>query len=804
MPQQPTLFPFARDVIDIPVVDEISDSFLQYSLSVITARAIPDVRDGLKPVQRRILYGMRDMGLRPDRPRVKSAKVVGEVMGSYHPHGDMAIYETLVRMAQPFSRKVTLVDPQGNFGTLDDPPAAHRYTECRLSAAAMDMVNELDEDTVEFRPSYDGEKTEPVCLPGLLPNLLVNGTTGIAVGMATNMPTHNLREVYEAIKLVLTKRRPRPTIDELLAVLPGPDFPTGGIVIDEGIREAYETGRGAIRARARAEVVDLQRGRRQGIVVTELPFMVGAERVISRIKELVIDNKIGGIDDVVNLSDRKDGLRIQITCKPSVNPHAVLADLYRQTPMEDTFGINNVVLVDGVPTTLGLYDLCRHYIEHRLDVIVKRTQFRLRKANERMHIVEGLLKALDAIDLVIKIIRGSKDSEQARTRLMADLKLSEIQATTILDMQLRRLTQLEKLKLQEERDELRRTIADLKNLLGSESRQRKTVLDELGALVERYGTDRRTRIVSVDDVPVYEAPPVDSSDIVPDDPCVITLSTSGVVGRAPVSGAKRATPGRHDVLAAQLLTSNHATVFAITSEGRALSATAGDIADASTRTRGAPAAQVFGANKGEQVLTVIAPANEHVVLVTASGVAKRLAPEELADTKGGRPVINLKPGDRVASAFASPAGVDIVVVASDGQCLRTSVDNISVQGRGAGGVAGIALRGDAVVVGAGPAIGATEIVTVTDKGWAKATDADEIPAKGRGTSGVRVARFPDNQRLAFAYVGAASGLHTLMSADDNPNQTDPNPVPFPLQPTKRDLVSVQTERRIHAVGPLRW
>jgi len=275
MPEQTTLFPFARDVVDIAVEDEMSESFLQYSLSVITSRAIPDVRDGLKPVQRRILYGMRDMGLRPDRPRVKSAKVVGEVMGSYHPHGDMAIYETLVRMAQPFARNVTLVDPQGNFGTLDDPPAAHRYTECRLSAAAMDMVNELDEETVEFRPSYDGDKTEPVCLPGLLPNLLVNGTTGIAVGMATNMPTHNLREVYEAIKLVLTKRRPRPTLDELLAVLPGPDFPTGGIVIDEGIREAYETGRGAIRARAKAEVVDLQRGRRQGIVVTELPFMVG-------------------------------------------------------------------------------------------------------------------------------------------------------------------------------------------------------------------------------------------------------------------------------------------------------------------------------------------------------------------------------------------------------------------------------------------------------------------------------------------------------------------------------------------------
>jgi DNA gyrase subunit A len=804
MPQQQSLFPYARDVVDIPVVDEMSDSFLQYSLSVITSRAIPDVRDGLKPVQRRILYAMRDMGLRPTTGRVKSAKVVGEVMGNYHPHGDVAIYETLVRMAQPFARNVTLVDPQGNFGTLDDPPAAQRYTECRLTAAAMDLVNELDEDTVEFRPSYDGDNREPVCLPGMLPNLLVNGTTGIAVGMATNMPTHNLREVFDAVKLVLTKRRPRPTLDELLAVLPGPDFPTGGIVIDDGIRDAYETGRGSIRMRAKAEVVDLARGRRQGIVVTELPFMVGAERVIGRIKELVIDNKIGGIDDVVNLSDRKHGLRIQITCKPSVNPHAVLADLYRQTPMEDTFGINNVVLVDGVPTTLGLYDLCRHYIDHRLDVIVKRTQFRVRKANERLHIVDGLLKALDAIDKVIKIIRGSKDSEQARTRLMADLELSEIQATTILDMQLRRLTQLEKLKLQEERDELRRTIADLNDLLRSENRQRKAVVDELGELVERYGTPRRTRIVSVDEVPVYEAPPVNGNDTMPDEPCIVTLSTSGAVGRAATSGAKRATPGRHDILTSQVLTSTHASVFAITSEGRALTTTAGELADASSRTRGAPAAQVFGANKGEQLLTLVAPGAEHLVLVTASGVAKRIAPDELADTRGGRPVINLKAGDRVAAAFTSAPGVDIVIVASDGQCLRTPVDAISVQGRGAGGVAGMAVRADAVVVGAGPVIGETTIVSVTDKGWAKATGADEIPAKGRGASGVRLARFPDNQRVTLAYVGALAGLHSLMAADDNPTQTDPNPVPFPLQPTKRDLVSVQTERRIHAVGPLRW
>jgi len=351
---------------------------------------------------------------------------------------------------------------------------------------------------------------------------------------------------------------------------------------------------------------------------------------------------------------------------------------------------------------------------------------------------------------------------------------------------------------------LRRTIADLKDMLGSENRQRKTVLTELAEVVERYGGKRRTRIVAAEDVPVYEAPPVVANAALPDEPCIVTLSTSGAVGRAPLDGAKRATPGRHDVLASQAITSTHSTVFAITSEGRALSAMALDIADASTRARGAPAAQIFGANKGEQVLALVAPGDEHLVLVTASGVVKRVAPDELADTKGGRPVINLKPGDRVAAAFTSPESVDVVIVASDGQCLRTAVDGISVQGRGAGGVAGMSLRDDAVVVGAGAVIGETSIVSVTDKGWAKATDADEIPAKGRGTGGVRLARFPDNQRIDLVYVGALAGLQALMASDDNPNQTDPNPTRFPLEPTKRDLVSVQTERRIHAVGPLRW
>lgn len=398
-----------RRVLDTPVADEMSESFLAYSLSVITARAIPDVRDGLKPVQRRILYAMDDMGLRPDRPHRKCAGVVGDTMGKYHPHGDGAIYDALTRMGQDFSRVVTLIDPHGNFGSLDDPPAAYRYTECRLTPAAQDMLAELDENTVEFRPTFDGQRDEPVVLPGRLPNLLVNGTSGIAVGMATNMASHNLREVADLIELVMTQRRPKPTIEQIMAVIPGPDFPSGGIVVDDGLAEAYATGRGTFRIRATAEITRVTKNR-QGIVVTELPYNVGPERVLTRAQDLIRDGKIAGIADVKNLSDRSSGLRLVFECKAGVNPKAVLTELYRQTPLEESFGINNVVLVNGVPTTMGVAQLAQHYIDHRLEVIVRRTEHRLARAQAKLHLLEGRLIALDAIDLVVSIIRSSQDT----------------------------------------------------------------------------------------------------------------------------------------------------------------------------------------------------------------------------------------------------------------------------------------------------------------------------------------------------------------------------------------------------------
>ena len=805
MSKQQKLLPedqsFAREVIEVPVAEELKESFLAYSLSVITARAIPDVRDGLKPVQRRILYSMLRMGIRPDTPHRKSARVVGDTMGRYHPHGDAAIYDALARMGQPFSRGMTLIDPQGNFGSLDDPPAASRYTECRLTAAAMAMVGELDEDTVEFRPTYDGEATEPGYLPALLPNLLLNGTTGIAVGMATNMPTHNLAEVHAAITLTMNKRRPKPTIDEMLAVLPGPDFPSGGIVVDDGIREAYETGRGTIRIRARAHVEDIGRGR-QAIVVTELPYLVGPERVISKLKELNEAGRVTSIADFKNLSDRHTGLRLQVTVKPGHNPQAVLGELYRLTPLEETFGINNVVLVDGEPRTLGIHEMCRHYIDHRLDVVVRRTRHRLARAEERLHLVAGLLMALEVIDEVVAIIRGSEDAATARDGLMDRFDLNRLQTDHILDMPLKRLTALETRRLLDERDDLEASIRDFTTLLGSEKRQRTLVLDELAEAVKSFGRPRRTEIVHPYDLPVFDS--VTTTEDVDDEPCVVTLSTSGQIGRSPVAGAKRATPGRHDVLVASLLTRTTATVTAVTSDGRALQVAAAELADGAGRARGAGAAQAFGTNRGEVIHTVVAEGDEHLVVVTANGVAKRLTQDEVRATRSGKPLLKLRPGDRVVAAFTAHDGVDLVIVASDGQALRTPVDAVSVQGRGAAGVAGMKLRSGVVVVGAAPVLSDDTLITVTDTGGVKATPLSELEARGRGGIGVRVSKLADGSALSLAHIGQPMGLLAIMGTDEDPRRPDPNPVPLILEPTRRDLVSTASERQILAIGPARW
>ena len=796
----------ARDIIDVTVQDEMRDSFMPYALSVTTSRAIPDVRDGLKPVQRRILYVMNELGLRPGTPFRKSAGVVGEVMGKYHPHGDGAIYEAMVRMGQAFAMSVTLVEPKGNFGSLDDPPAAYRYTEARLTAAAMAMVDEIDEDTVDFVPNFDGERDEPVCLPAKLPNLLVNGASGIAVGMATNIPPHNLREVVEAVRFVLTQRRPKPTVDDLMALVPGPDFPSGGILVDDGsLREAYETGRGTVRIRARAEIEPIS-SQRQAIVVTELPYMVGPERVLGKIRELMKAGRLDGVGSANDLSDRNNDMRLVIECKAGVNAHAMLQKLYRLTPLEESFGINNVALVDGVPTTLGLYDLCRHFVEHRLEVVVRRTEFRLEKALAREHILEGLLIALDNIDLVIRIIRGSADVPEARTALMEQLSLSEIQANHILDMQLRRLTALEYTKLVEELEEVRARIAEYEKILASETRRRTIVGKELDEVAEAFGSERRTTIVNADDLVVIEDTPTvptpDAADT--DAPAVVTLSTSGLLGRTSPDVEFQAKPGRHDVLASIVATTAFSSVYAVTDRGRLLSVRVRDIPEMARGSRGASVTEMFSLGRGERVVGMTGTPTVPMAVVTRNGVTKRIAPETITGTRIGNPIIGLKDGDRVVAAFDAADEAEVAMIASDGQVLRTGAEGISTQGAAAGGVAGMKLKSGVTVVAAGPIGYGTVVVVVTDEGSTKVTDGAEIPAKGRATGGVRVVKFKGFETVvAYGWVGKNRQLAAIAASDDDPRKPDPTPIGLQLEPTRRDGSASDLGFRPLAIGEFR-
>ncbi|MPV38980.1 DNA gyrase/topoisomerase IV subunit A, partial [Georgenia subflava] len=522
-------------IVDIDVSNEMQGSFLEYAYSVIYSRALPDARDGLKPVQRRILFQMDAMGLRPDRGHVKSARVVGEVMGKLHPHGDSAIYDAMVRMAQPFSLRLPLVDGHGNFGSLDDGPAASRYTEARLTPAALAMTADLGEDVVDFVPNYDNQLTQPSVLPAAIPNLLVNGATGIAVGMATNMAPHNLVEVVAAARHLIAN--PDASLDDLIRFVPGPDLPEGGKIVGlEGVREAYATGRGSFRTRATARIENIT-ARKKGIVVTELPYMIGPERVMEKISDLAKAGKLQGISNIQNLTDRHHGLRVVIEVKNAFNPEAVLEQLYRLTPMEESFGINNVALVDGQPRTLGLRELLQVFVEHRLTVVRRRTTYRLNRATERAHLVAGLLIAIADIDEVIAVIRTSDDAEAARVRLMAVFDLSEPQADYILALRLRRLTKFSRLELEAERDELARQIEELQAILDSEQRLRTVVSDELAAVAKEFGTPRRTVLLEHAGGPATQAAagqPAGRGAVpleVPDDPCWVLLSGTGLLAR---------------------------------------------------------------------------------------------------------------------------------------------------------------------------------------------------------------------------------------------------------------------------------
>ncbi|MEV4436958.1 DNA topoisomerase IV subunit A [Streptomyces sp. NPDC049555] len=764
---------FEERILDIDVVDEMQGSFLEYAYSVIYSRALPDARDGLKPVQRRILFQMNEMGLRPDRSHVKSARVVGEVMGKLHPHGDASIYDALVRMAQPFSMRLPLVDGHGNFGSLgnDDPPAAMRYTEARMAAPTSLMTESIDEDTVDFSPNYDGSEREPVALPAAYPNLLVNGSSGIAVGMATNMPPHNLGEVIAAARHLI--RHPGADLDTLMKYIPGPDLPTGGRIVGlGGVRDAYETGRGTFKMRATVAVESVT-ARRKGLVVTELPFTVGPEKVISKIKDLVGSKKLQGIADVKDLTDRAHGLRLVIEVKNGFNPEAVLEQLYKLTPMEESFGINNVALVDGQPLTLGLKEMLEVYLDHRFEVVRRRSEFRRGKRRDRLHLVEGLLVALADIDEVIRIIRSSDNAAAAKASLVERFSLSEVQTQYILDTPLRRLTRFDRIELEAERDKLTEEIEKLTEILESDAELRKLVSAELADVAKKFGTERRTVLLESAGVPAAAMPLQ-----VADDPCRVLMSSTGLLARtAPgeASGAgEESRRAKHDVIVSAVPATALGEVGVVTSGGRLLRVRVIDLpqlpetAGAPNLAGGAPVSEFVSLADGEQVvcLTTLDESSPGLAIGTEQGVVKRVVPDYPAN-KDELEVISLKDGDRIVGAVELRTGEeDLVFVTDDAQLLRYQASQVRPQGRPAGGMAGVKLSSGAKVISFTAVDPAEEAVVVTvagargglpgtaSPGTAKVTPFDQYPRKGRATGGVRCQRFLKGEDcLVFAWAG---------------------------------------------------
>ncbi|MEV5048098.1 DNA topoisomerase IV subunit A [Streptomyces griseoincarnatus] len=765
--------PYEEKILDIDVVDEMQGSFLEYAYSVIYSRALPDARDGLKPVHRRIVYQMNEMGLRPERGYVKCARVVGEVMGKLHPHGDASIYDALVRMAQPFSMRLPLVDGHGNFGSLgnDDPPAAMRYTECRMAEATSLMTESIDEDTVDFAPNYDGQEQEPVALPAAFPNLLVNGASGIAVGMATNMPPHNLREVVAAARHLI--RFPNADLDALMKHVPGPDLPTGGRIVGlNGIRDAYETGRGTFKIRATVTVEDVT-ARRKGLVVTELPFTVGPEKVIAKIKDLVGSKKLQGIADVKDLTDREHGLRLVIEIKNGFVPEAVLEQLYKLTPMEESFGINNVALVDGQPLTLGLKELLEVYLDHRFTVVRRRSEFRRGKKRDRLHLVEGLLTALLDIDEVIRLIRSSENSAQAKQRLIEHFSLSDIQTQYILDTPLRRLTKYDRIELEAEKDRLNTEIEELTRILESDAELRKLVSTELAAVAKKFGNERRTMLLESAGAPA--AVPLQVADT----PCRVLLSSSGLLARtaddrplADTSGGKRV---KHDVIVSAVPATARGEIGVVTSTGRLLRVNVIDLPQlpesmpVPNLSGGAPLAEFVSLEDDEEVvcLTTLDESSPGLAIGTRQGVVKRVVPD-YPSNKEELEVIALKEGDRIVGATELRTGEeDLVFITDDAQLLRFPASIVRPQGRPAGGMTGVKLGEGAKVISftaVDPAADAVVFTVAGSRGTlddsvqttAKLTPFDQYPRKGRATGGVRCQRFLKGEDcLSLAWAGPA-------------------------------------------------
>jgi DNA gyrase subunit A len=799
---------FEEHILDIDVGDEMRSSFLEYAYSVIYSRALPDARDGLKPVQRRILHTMNEMRLFPDRGHVKSARVVGEVMGRLHPHGDGAIYDALVRMAQPWSMRLPMVDGHGNFGSPDDSPAAMRYTECRMAPPAVAMTVSIDENTVDFKPNYDSRELEPVVLPSAIPNLVVNGTTGIAVGMATNMAPHNLVEVVQALRHLI--KHPSASLDDLMRFIPGPDLPTGGKIIGlDGIRDAYETGRGSFRMRASARVETV--GRRKGIVVTEMPYAVGLEKVVERIKALVQGKKLQGISDVKDLTDMANGTRLVIEVKNGFVPEAILEQLYRQTSMEESFSINAVCLVDGQPRTLGLKELLEVFLAHRYDVVRRRSTYRRDKKADRLHLVDGLLIALVDIDEVIQLIRTSDDRSAARERLMSVFDLSVPQADYILDMQLGRLTRFSRIELEKEQDTLRREIEELETILADEALLRKVVSDELAEVAKTFGTPRRTVLLESAGTTVTAA---SASIEVADDPCFAFLSSSGLLARSSSAEATGEGGGRanHDVVLSAVPTTARGEVGLITSQGRLLKLSVLDLpalpasANDPNLQGGYPVSELASLAPGEKALALsrLASDGPGLALGTRRGTVKRVNPEVLA--KEEWEVIRLDDGDEVVGATElATGGETLCFVTSDAQLLHFTADAVRPQGRSGGGIAGVRLAAGEHVAWFGAvepdgavvvtASGSSTALPGTEPGAVKVTPFAEYPSKGRATGGVRCHRFLKGEDvLVTAWAGDAPARAAAASGA---------PIDLPDPVGKRDGSGTPGSQPIAAVaGPV--
>ena len=753
----------------VDIQTEMQRSYIDYAMSVIVGRALPDVRDGLKPVHRKILYGMYDSGFRPDRNFVKCGRVVGDVMGNYHPHGDSALYDALVRMAQPWSLRYPLIDPQGNFGSPgNDPAAAYRYTECRLQHLAMEMLRDIDKETVDFVPNYAGNTTEPIILPARFPNLLVNGSEGIAVGMATRIPPHNLREISAGVTWALdhpdaTKEE---LLDTLIQLVPGPDFPTHGLIVgSDGIEEAYRTGRGSIRMRAVVEVEEDQKGATI-LVVTELPYQVNPDNLVESIAALVRDGRIGGIRAIHNESSDRVGMRIVITLARDGVAKVVMNNLFKHTQLQTTFGANMLAIVDGVPRTLRLDQFVTHYVDHQIEVVVRRTRYLLRRAEERIHILRGLLKALDQLDAVIALIRSSPSAEEARTGLMQLLEIDELQANAILDLQLRRLAALERQRIIDEHDEIAAQIEDYNDILAKPGRQRSIIRDELNEIADRYGDERRTRIVPNEG-------DVSMEDLIAQEDVVVTITRSGYAKRTKTDlyraqrrggkGVQGANLRADDIVAHFFVSSTHDWILFFTNKGRVYRTKAYELPEANRNARGQHVANLLAFQPDEQIASVIALKNYEVapylVLATRHGLVKKSALTLFdSNRSGGVVAINLREDDELIGAALSSADDDLLLVSRLAMSIRFHADDETLRpmGRATSGVFGMRFNGGDELLSMSVIPqdrDDVEILVATEGGYAKRTRIDEYPVQGRGGRGVLTARIVSTRG---GLVGAAA------------------------------------------------